>query len=518
MQYNDTSKTVQPITSPTAKKSRKCAPACTCGRHKKRNQTSSKTPSINNNVKHVETPVFTGLNASEAPPLGINAKSSTTLESNRSFLSERSEGENEPTPNILKINSIRRERYALGRTARAIYAKEGERRGLRYVLNFHRTAHCAYTAIGDEVDVWESSEHKRCHFKGLTFCGSVWTCPNCAARIQESRRGEIAQAIEHFYDVGKKAVMITFTFPHALGDDLEGLLSKQAQALKILREGRVWSLFKKRAGFEGLIRSLEVTYGEHGYHPHTHELWFVARGLDAGELKKFVVNRWLSSCIKAGLVDAEDKKTVEAFMLHAVDVKDNAKASDYLAKQDDSSHWGADREIAKASTKEGRKKGIHPFQFLANFHDSGDGIWAARWLEYSAAFKGKRQLFWSRGLKKCVGIDEKTDEEIIAKSESESVQVYVMELEEWRRVRRGSQAFVLELCEMTKNIDEISGVLSVINPPVDEAEVSVMAGLAAHKMNAAYDDHLSREVLEKDYKNMVDAEKVRKGFYKYVRG
>ena len=39
-----------------------------------------------------------------------------------------------------------------------------------------------------------------------------------------------------------------------------------------------------RQGFKGLIRSLEVTHGANGWHPHTHELWFLkgsAEGLQS---------------------------------------------------------------------------------------------------------------------------------------------------------------------------------------------------------------------------------------------
>lgn len=51
---------------------------------------------------------------------------------------------------------------------------------------------------------------------------------------------------------------------------------------------------------------------------------------------------------------------MKAFYRHAVDVKGWCSTSDYLAKADDAKHWGADREMAKASTKQGRAKGMHP--------------------------------------------------------------------------------------------------------------------------------------------------------------
>lgn len=115
----------------------------------------------------------------------------------------------------------------------------------------------------------------------------------------------------------------------------------------------------------GLIRSLENLFGLNGWHPHTHELWFVRGDADAEAMKVEVLKRWESVCIRAGLLDPKNEAQLEAFRAHAVDVKGNCSASDYLAKQDDSRNWGVDREIAKASTKNGRAKGLHPFALLA---------------------------------------------------------------------------------------------------------------------------------------------------------
>ena len=119
----------------------------------------------------------------------------------------------------------------------------------------------------------------------------------------------------------------------------------------------------------------------------------------------------MACCVRAGLVDETDKKQVKAFDDYAVDVKFNCKASDYLAKTDHKdnlkSYWGADREIAKASSKTSKKegKGMHPFQLAI---DNKKDLF----IEYVEAIRGKAQLFWSRGLKNKVGIVEKTDEEL----------------------------------------------------------------------------------------------------------
>ncbi|EPA8576720.1 protein rep, partial [Vibrio parahaemolyticus] len=330
----------------------------------------------------------------------------------------------------------------------------------KHVLNYHRASKCGYIALG-EVLIHQSIEHQKAFFSGLLMCGSVWACPNCAAKVQERRRIEIATAMDYMYQNGKKAVMVTLTFPHTKKDDLKGLLEAQKEAFKHLRAGKAWQGFKGRTGYDGLIRSLELTYGDNGWHPHTHELWFVDKDADADAMKAFVLNRWENVCIKAGLLDGTKPNKIKAFRRHSVDVKDNCSTSDYLAKQDDSRNWGADREIAKATSKAGKAKGMHPFGFLTKFAETKDSIWAKRWIDYNKAIKGRAQLFWSRGLKDLVGVNDASDEELAALTEDEAKEIMSVTPPEWRKIAKsGTQALVLDTAEETSNPDVIRAVIN----------------------------------------------------------
>ena len=94
----------------------------------------------------------------------------------------------------------------------------------------------------------------------------------------------VQQAIDWAKGQGYQVVMVTFTFPHKSWQSLGDLLARQADAFKRLRKGRPWDTMKADRGFKGLIRSLEVTHGANGWHPHTHELWFLkgsAEGLQS---------------------------------------------------------------------------------------------------------------------------------------------------------------------------------------------------------------------------------------------
>jgi len=295
--------------------------------------------------------------------------------------------------------------------------------------------------------VHQSKAHGSAFFSKLFTCGNVWTCPVCAAKVQERRRVEIAKAIDWAYASGLQPVMVTLTFPHRTWDKVGRLLDQQATALQRLRAGKPWERFKERYGYQGLIRSLEITHGANGWHPHTHELWFVHKDADADQMHLDILKRWESACSRAGLLDLADPRQLAAFRLHAVDVKGNCSASDYLAKQDDAKNWGVDREIAKASTKAGRAKGLHAFGLLAKAAD-GDTRSARLYLAYSIAMRGRRQIYWSRGLKDRVGLLDVTDEVLAEEKQDSADLLGQLSAEDWQTVRdAGARAQVLDAAE-----------------------------------------------------------------------
>jgi hypothetical protein len=94
-----------------------------------------------------------------------------------------------------------------------------------------------------------------------------------------------------------------------------------------------------------------------------------------------------------------------------------------------------------------------PFQLLAD-STAGDGQAGALFVEYVEAFKGKRQLYWSPGLRDKLGMaDEKTDEEILAEEEAEQAEpdtelMGTLRFEDWRLVlSRDARGEVLAVAE-----------------------------------------------------------------------
>lgn len=438
--------------------------------------------------------------------LGINAKSSTTCED---------------LQNPAKARAARAERWFALSIIREIIAREAASIGIKNYDKFHRTFACNHNRIGSFVEVHRSALHQRAFYGGLATCGSVWACTVCAAKIQERRREEIAQGIDWAYATEQPAhvpalldgskvmvpkeqlapVMVTFTFPHMRADVLRSLILKQREAFKYLREGNSFRLFCKRFGYQGLIRSLEVTHGQNGWHPHTHELWFI-RPLKKREREAFldfVKARWEKACVKAGLIDPSDQLKMRSFRMYSCDVRFNVTTGDYLAKQDGSRHWGADREMASSKAKTKNKfKGCHPHDFLMR----DDEVGRRHYLEYALTMRDLRcrQLYWSPGLKQLCGVDEKTDEET-AEEQSESADILgFLTADEWRSIYMAkAEAELLDIAD-TGDWDRVQLLLKSLAPIVHVDTETTAAIDAVQVVKPAVREvpaHLTRNALTK---------------------
>lgn len=110
--------------------------------------------------------------------------------------------------------------------------------------------------------------------------------------------------------------------------------------------------------------------------------------------------------------------------------------------------WQAAEELTLGVEKTGKAGGRTPLELLLAASD-GCKRSARLWAEYVAAFAGKRQLVWSRGLKGRFKIQEVTDAqaaEDASAAEAQTVVVKVFTAEEWQVVRYRKTA-ILRACE-----------------------------------------------------------------------
>jgi hypothetical protein len=204
--------------------------------------------------------------------------------------------------------------------------------------------------------------------------------------------------------------LLTYTASHRKGTRLKPFLNSILDSYRLLKSGRWWQEMEEHYGWQGSVRSLEITYGQHGWHPHIHELCFTASELQAiavGTLEVSLRSRWKDKLANNHLY---------ANMAHGFNLTDGWNdVSNYVAKfghEPMKASWSAAAEIAKSVSKKGRLEGRTPLQLLCDY-SAGDIEAGDLWREYAMTLKGRNQIVWSKGLRKTMGVkEEKTDEEL----------------------------------------------------------------------------------------------------------
>ncbi len=319
-----------------------------------------------------------------------------------------------------------------------------ERWALKSVVNkllpTSRTSKCMrWRRPDNDIQLLRGTETGKAYYHGLQVCASVWACPVCAAKITERRRAELVAASATAKAKGWKVMLVTLTVPHGLGDDLDSMLDQMQKAYAKLSSDRAGIAFRKSIGLIGTIRALEVTHGENGFHPHFHVLYFIKPESQATpmEVEFGLCGIWQKACVKVDLPMPDGR--------HGCRVDDGSWAAAYCSK------WGLESEMTKGHTKTSKgKNGRSMWDLLRSvLADKSDKQSAAIFITYAKAFHGRRQLYWSNGLRKLLAVVEKSDSEV-ANEQAEDPAVVLAEFtdEEWRTVyRTSSESVVLDLAE-----------------------------------------------------------------------
>lgn len=246
----------------------------------------------------------------------------------------------------------------------------------------------------------------------LQRCGSIWSCPVCAKKITEERRSEMGKLIKFWNEQANSDIkLMTLTFSHSQHEPLKSLLSKLQHAIAMFFSSRKFKELSAVCKIKYKVRSLEVTFGNNGWHPHLHILLLTNDVNDlAFDFRDELAKLWMHCCVAKGLKSPS--------MAHGLDIRDGSYAEEYVAK------WGLDYEMTKGNVKRGRKNSLSPFDLLQmSIEDQEiyEKLPSKLWQEFAISMKGQRQLVWSRGLKKLVGIDEKSDKQVADETDDESI-------------------------------------------------------------------------------------------------
>lgn len=292
-----------------------------------------------------------------------------------------------------------------------------------------RLSHCCKVPHGQGPVKLMRGADGAAYVTGTKRCNGLWTCETCSRRISAGRRDELNLALQNARALGLSPVLISLTASHSISDDLggsDGLLALMKAAKKRWAQLKAYRDLKPLLA--GSVTATEITFGNNGFHVHYHLIVFFrcdpAAALAAAETLR---PAWLQALSTYGL-----KGNRAAFRADPGHL-----AGDYIAK----ASWGAGEELSLSDRKVGRGGSRSPWQLLRDAA-AGDEQAAALWLVFVSAFKGVRQLVWSRSLRDLLGVGAEPDDDAIPDPDEtpEPVVLRVWQPDPWTGWQRWKEA------------------------------------------------------------------------------
>lgn len=288
-------------------------------------------------------------------------------------------------------------------------------RTLRSASGLRSVRSCMRPITGDGVTL-TAGRSGIAHVGGVGRCASPWSCPVCSPTVRRARATEVDEGLARHLATtpgeGHAGAFLTLTFAHEREDSLAMLMDVLLAAWRRLQQTSAYRRRAKALGGVGLIKAVEVTLGQSGWHPHLHLVALFGRRTDEEGLAQF--RTWLAAAW-AAQIDSIAGRYVHP--TKGVDVRaltetgtDGTALGDYLVKIDGG--WGAAMELLRGDLKKAGRGGMSAPQLLRLACEGGESWAWHRWWEYETATKGRRMLTWSRGLRDRLGMGrEMTDEE-----------------------------------------------------------------------------------------------------------
>jgi len=250
----------------------------------------------------------------------------------------------------------------------------------------------------------------------------VWTCPICSNATARKRRDEIKSILEQAHDRGYRVYFLTLTVRHSMEESLDGLKRRFADARRAMRNRQAWKKMSSGCNFTGYIRGIEITYGESGWHYHSHEILILAPAGDEPD-EKVITHEWQVACRSARLKIPNE---------HGVKLQQSSTRDDagYPIKSD------LQEEITASMYKTGNGN-YTPWGMLIMGSKVG-GFLLAKFREYANTMPGTKKIMFSRGLRTLFTLPpEQTDQEIC--DESKGDLVHVIPPADWRLIIKYEQ-------------------------------------------------------------------------------
>lgn len=345
-------------------------------------------------------------------------------------------------------------------------------------LQRKRVSFCRTVRTAPTVQLFERHSPdgtSRLVMHGIQTCGSVHSCPMCAAPILTRRAKEVQQALDaHRRD---RSALVTLTVRHHRGIPLDVLRTVLARAYSELWAGKGGQKARRDLGVKHHIRAAEQTWGQNGWHPHIHAMFFFEREPPPDWVEQ-LTERWLTvvgqihkrmwnattRIFKMSRAERETAKVRErytryfgarycrkgAMMTGAKDFRKALKAmggvkglppaeqqpascagimpsreravvGEMISNEKAAAHYLSKMglELSGITAKKAKNGNFTNWQ-IAELAAKGVPQFRALFKEHAAGMLGARQLTWSRGMREDLGLDpERPDEVLAAETEPE---------------------------------------------------------------------------------------------------
>jgi hypothetical protein len=327
-------------------------------------------------------------------------------------------------------------RYALQEVAGDILPEERVRKCSRHLIPSKK-----------DVEVNREKSGKSAWYRNLQICASVWMCPVCAHRITEGRRVEVQQCLDN---INCRKILVTYTLRHSRDDVLSVVLEGLTEAYKAMWSGRWQVSFKDDWGYLGAVKTIEVTHGKNGFHPHIHTILFLNCSSSTEELETQLLSvlrvRWLH-CLEMRGRDASWEYGLKATAVYS-------SVAEYVTKWGrepaNAIGWNIASEVTKSPVKRAHADGFTPLQMLYKAA-LGEGRYRALWSVYATTFKGTPQVRISPLLREMAGLTSAShsDGDLAGGSTVDSYLFASISHEDWRIVvRKGARGRLLDLAKV----------------------------------------------------------------------
>ena len=320
------------------------------------------------------------------------------------------------------------------------------------ITEVKRLAGChRWLAPGGKASWVGWSATKGAKFGGLQDSHSVWASPVSAARIGQVRAKEIRHALRVWMNDSEEknthdVAFLTLTLRHSKSQSLVEVWSTVSKAWAGVTQTAAWRGSKKVAGDKAkfgiahFIKAVEVTHGKSGWHVHLHVLLLTEKTLSDQQretLESRIYARWSAAAERRGFKAPSRERGVK--LERAAKAGDMDALASYMAKSQLSGLNGLADELTGSVVKSAKGGNRSPFQVLESLGEEKRLSDLAIWREWEKGSHGRRQIAWSKGAKKLLGVDDVSDEEISDGLDEEfsrvAYAVAIIPGEEWAKIQ-----------------------------------------------------------------------------------